>query len=65
MKRTWNFDPLRCPRCSARMNFIAVITQPSVARAILEMTQAIKTRLAEIAQSNQEEKKPAAVAKVR
>jgi pilus assembly protein CpaE len=39
-------------------------TKP-VARAILEMTQAIKTRLAEIAQSNQEEKKPAAVAKVR
>jgi pilus assembly protein CpaE len=39
-------------------------TKP-VARAILEMTQAVKTRLAEIAQSNQEEKKPAAVAKVR
>ncbi len=39
-------------------------TKP-VARAILEMTQAIKSRLAEIAQSNQEEKKPAAVAKVR
>ncbi|MGD0174287.1 MAG: AAA family ATPase, partial [Anaerolineales bacterium] len=39
-------------------------TKP-VARAILEMAQAIKTRLAEIAHSNQEEKKPAAVAKVR
>jgi pilus assembly protein CpaE len=39
-------------------------TKP-VARAILEMAQAIKTRLAEIAQSNQEEKKQAAVAKVR
>jgi pilus assembly protein CpaE len=39
-------------------------TKP-VARAILEMTQAIKTRLAEIAQSNQEEKKPAVAAKVR
>ncbi len=39
-------------------------TKP-VARAILEMAQAIKTRLAEIAHSGQEEKKPAAVAKVR
>jgi pilus assembly protein CpaE len=39
-------------------------TKP-VARAILEMAQAIKTRLAEIAQSNQEEKKPAALTKVR
>jgi pilus assembly protein CpaE len=39
-------------------------TKP-VARAILEMTQAVKTRLAEIAQSNQEEKKPATLAKVR
>jgi pilus assembly protein CpaE len=40
-------------------------TKP-VARAILEMAQAIKTRLAEIAQAGQqEEKKPAAVAKIR
>jgi len=40
-------------------------TKP-VARAVLEMTQAVKTRLAEIAQSGQaDEKKPAAVAKVR
>ena len=39
-------------------------TKP-VARAILEMAQAIKTRLVEIAQSNQEERKPAAMAKVR
>jgi pilus assembly protein CpaE len=39
-------------------------TKP-VARAILEMAQAVKTRLAEIAHSGQEEKKPAAVAKVR
>lgn len=39
-------------------------TKP-VARSILEMAQAIKARLVEIAQSNQEEKKPAAMAKVR
>ena len=40
-------------------------TKP-VARSILEMAQAIKTRLAEIAQAGQqEEKKPAAVAKIR
>jgi pilus assembly protein CpaE len=39
-------------------------TKP-IARAILEMAQAVKTRLAEIAQANQEEKKPAAVARVR
>lgn len=40
-------------------------TKP-VARAILEMAQAIKTRLAEIAQAGQqEEKKPSAVAKIR
>jgi pilus assembly protein CpaE len=39
-------------------------TKP-VARAILEMAQAIKARLVEIAQSNQEEKKPAAMARVR
>jgi len=39
-------------------------TKP-IARAILEMAQAVKTRLAEIAQANQEDKKPAAIAKVR
>jgi pilus assembly protein CpaE len=40
-------------------------TKP-VARSILEMAQAIKTRLAEIAQAGQqEEKKPSAVAKIR
>ncbi|MBN2085661.1 MAG: response regulator [Anaerolineales bacterium] len=40
-------------------------TKP-VARAILEMAQAIKTRLAEIAQAGQqEERKPAAVSKIR
>jgi pilus assembly protein CpaE len=39
-------------------------TRP-VARSILEMAQAIKARLVEIAQSGQEEKKPAAMAKVR
>ncbi len=40
-------------------------TKP-VARSILEMAQAIKTRLAELAQAGQqEEKKPSAVAKIR
>jgi pilus assembly protein CpaE len=39
-------------------------TKP-IARSILELTQAVKTRLAEITQANHEEKKPAAVAKVR
>ncbi len=40
-------------------------TKP-IARSILEMAQALKTRLAEIAQqANPEEKKPSAVAKVR
>ncbi len=39
-------------------------TKP-VARAILEMAQAIKSRLVELAHTAQEEKKPAAIAKVR
>jgi pilus assembly protein CpaE len=46
--------------------FILADRTKPIARSILEMAQAVKTRLAEIAQSGQqEEKKPAAVAKVR
>jgi len=36
MKRTFGFDPLRCPRCSRRMHVLSTITEPPVVRKILE-----------------------------
>ncbi|MBN1439572.1 MAG: response regulator [Anaerolineales bacterium] len=45
--------------------FILADRTKPIARAVLEMAQAVKTRLAEIAQAGVEERKPAAVGKVR
>jgi pilus assembly protein CpaE len=45
--------------------FILADRTKPIARSILEMAQAVKARLAEIAQAGQEEKKPSAVARVR
>ena len=35
MKRTFGIDPLRCPKCEARMKVLAVISQPEVVDKIL------------------------------
>jgi len=35
MKRTFGIDPLRCPKCQARMKVLAVISQPEVVDKIL------------------------------
>ena len=35
MKRTFGIDPLRCPKCEARMTVLAVISQPEVVDKIL------------------------------
>ena len=35
MKRTFGIDPLRCPKCEARMKVLAVISQPEVVSKIL------------------------------
>ena len=36
MKRTFGFDPLRCPQCTRKLRVIATITEPPVVRQILE-----------------------------
>jgi pilus assembly protein CpaE len=45
--------------------FILADRTKPIARSVLEMAQAVKARLAEIAQAGQEEKKPSAAARVR
>ena len=36
LQRVFEIDALRCPRCGSRMRVLAAITDPSVARRILE-----------------------------
>jgi hypothetical protein len=36
LRKVWDIDALRCPRCGGRMKAISVIEQPSVIRRILE-----------------------------
>jgi len=36
IKKIWEVDPLRCPRCKAEMKIISFITEAPVIRAILE-----------------------------
>jgi len=36
IKKIWEVDPLRCPRCKGEMKIISFITEASVIRAILE-----------------------------
>ena len=36
LKKVWDIDALRCPKCGGRMKAISVIERPSVIRRILE-----------------------------
>jgi len=36
LKKVWDIDALRCPKCGGRMKAISVIERPSVIRLILE-----------------------------
>jgi Putative transposase len=36
IKKVWEVDPLKCPRCQAEMKIISFITQPEIIRRILE-----------------------------
>ncbi|MBI5423391.1 MAG: transposase [Opitutae bacterium] len=36
LKRVYDVDALRCPRCDGRLEFIAVLTEPAPIRAILD-----------------------------
>jgi len=36
IKRVWEVDPLRCPRCGTEMKIISFITEDDVVRHILE-----------------------------
>ena len=36
LKKVWDIDALRCPKCGGRMKAISVIERPSVIRRILD-----------------------------
>jgi len=52
LKRVFEVDALRCPACGGRMRLIAAITDPSVARQILECL-ALPPRAPSLAPTNE------------
>ena len=52
LKRVFEVDALRCPGCGGRMRLLAAITDPSVARRILECL-ALPTRAPPLAPANE------------
>ena len=57
LKRVFEVDALRCPACSGRMRLIAAITDPSVARRILECL-ALPPRAPPLAPANEIDREP-------
>ena len=58
LKRVFEVDALRCPGCGGRMRLLAAITDPSVARQILECL-ALPPRAPPLAPARQARKQPA------
>jgi hypothetical protein len=58
LKRVFEVDALRCPACGGRMRLIAAITDPSVARQILECL-ALPSRAPPLAPARQAWEQPA------
>ena len=58
LKRVFEVDALRCPGCGGRMRLLAAITDPSVARQILECL-ALPPRAPPLAPARQAWKQPA------
>ena len=57
LKRVFEVDALRCPACGGRMRLLAAITDPSVARRILE-SLALPPRAPPLAPANEIDREP-------